>query len=144
MTIAEPRQGAADAQALDFEFELNATLDKVWRALTEPQLVAGWLAPDAIGADLGGPVDCRVLEAEPERFIRYAWRGDGEAGPLETEVLFELAQTGAKVRLRLTHSGFLPAAVAAASPRVVSLAAHRARRRPMAGLAGLGGLKWAA
>ncbi len=144
MTIAKLQDPAAEPEALDFEVELDATLDKVWRALSDPDLVAAWLAPHTVGAALGGPIDCRVLEAQPERLIRYAWRGDGDAGPLKTEILFELtALDEGGVRLRLRHSGFSPAAVALATPRVVSLAAHRKARHP-ATIARPVELKWAA
>ena len=143
MTITEPCEDVADTQALDFEVDLEAAPDKVWRALTEPDLVAVWLAPQAIGADLGGPIDCRLLEAEPEHFVRYAWRGEGAAGPLETEVLFEIAPIETGVRLRITHSGFAPAVMLVAAPRVVSLASYRARRGPRSTTC-QGGLKWAA
>ena len=144
MTMAKPHEPAPDSEALVQEFELDASIDQVWRALTEPDLLAAWLEPDKVGAELGGPIDCRQLDAEPGRRVRYAWRGDGEAGPLDTEVTFELSPTEAGgVLLRVIQNGFVPATMTSARPRVVSLAAHRARRRP-APTACLGGLKWVA
>ena len=134
---------ANDAPAegsLAFEVELDAPVEQVWRALTEPELLAAWLAPEQVGPEHAGPIDWEPIEAEPGRSVRYAWRGEGEAGLLDTEVLFEVRPTEAGgSRLVITHSGFAPAR----ADEVVSLADHRARRRP-AMIAQHGALQWAA
>lgn len=88
----------------------------VWRALTEPDLIEHWLMATDFRAEVGaefqfradpqpgwdGVVNCRVLEVEPERRLRYTWVG----GPLDTEVAFTLTRTDQGTRLRVEHSGF--------------------------------------
>jgi uncharacterized protein YndB with AHSA1/START domain len=86
------------------ECDLAEAPGKVWRALTEPELVASWLVPD--------DVDCRVMEAEPERLLRCAWRSrgderDGLDDRFDTVVTFELSETEhGGTHLRIVHEGF--------------------------------------
>lgn len=99
------------------ECDLPDAPEKVWRALTVPELLAVWLAPNDIrpepGArfrlaatpDLGGPVECEVLTAEAPHLLRYRWRQ--EDGALDSVVSFELTRTvRGGTRLRLVHDGF--------------------------------------
>jgi uncharacterized protein YndB with AHSA1/START domain len=85
---------------------------KVWRALTEPELVARWWAPGDVRAVVGhrfemdmgrwGMQPCEVLAVEPERLFRYRF-----AEPtLNTIITWELRQEGTGTRLVLTHEGF--------------------------------------
>jgi uncharacterized protein YndB with AHSA1/START domain len=85
---------------------------KVWRALTEPELVARWWAPGNIRAEVGhrfemdmgpwGKQPCEVLAVEPLRLFRYRF-----AEPtLNTIITWELAPEDAGTRLKLTHEGF--------------------------------------
>jgi uncharacterized protein YndB with AHSA1/START domain len=85
---------------------------RVWRALTEPALVARWWAAGDIRAEVGHRFDmdmgpwgmqpCEVLAVEPERLFRYRF-----AQPtLDTIITWELAQEGSGTRLTLTHEGF--------------------------------------
>lgn len=106
-----------------FECDLPQAPEKVWRALTVPELVAAWLMPNDLTPEQGarftlnglpqevGDVACEVLDIEPERLIRYSWR-DEEARRLDLDstVTFELARTAVGgTHLRITHSGFLRA-----------------------------------
>ncbi|MEM9381050.1 MAG: SRPBCC domain-containing protein [Planctomycetota bacterium] len=90
--------------------------EHVWRALTEPELLARWLMPNDFeprvghrftfrtdpGPGFDGIVRCEVLElVEPERLV-LSWRG----GPLDTRVQFELRPEGASTRLIMEHTGF--------------------------------------
>jgi uncharacterized protein YndB with AHSA1/START domain len=86
------------------ECDLEDRPGKVWRALTEPNLVASWLVPE--------DVDCQVMEAEPERLLRCSWRSrnderDGLGDRLDTVVTFELSETErGGTHLRIVHGGF--------------------------------------
>ncbi|TQC47930.1 SRPBCC domain-containing protein [Rhodococcus sp. WS4] len=82
---------------------------KVWRALTEPELLARWWASGDIAATVGhrfhldmpgwGSVPCEVVEVEPERRLVYTFT---ENWTLTWNVVPE----GTSTRLFLEHSGF--------------------------------------
>jgi uncharacterized protein YndB with AHSA1/START domain len=82
------------------ECDLPESPEKVWKALTDPGLLAGWL-PEA--------VNCEILAAEPDRLLCYRWRaGEGDADavgrPVESVVTFELTGTAAGgTHLRVDH-----------------------------------------
>lgn len=115
-----PTEKPARSQTeLSLEFDLSHPPEKVWRALTDPALLEKWLLP-VIGFDLtpgaaftfktqpypnwDGTVNCRMLEIEPMRRLRYAWT----VPFLETVVTFTLAPTASGTRLSLVQSGFKP------------------------------------
>lgn len=93
---------------------------RVWKALTDPALLAKWLMPNDFrpevghrftfwtdprpGAGFDGVISCEVLASEPERLLRYSWRG----GPLDTTVTWTLVAEGRGTRLFLEHDGFDP------------------------------------
>jgi uncharacterized protein YndB with AHSA1/START domain len=106
-------------EVLSFEFELSHPPEKVWRALTEPELLSEWLlpvvdarfepgasfhfmAPPQPGWD--GIVSCRVVEVETYRKLSYSW----VVGDLDTVVTFTLYPTESGTRLTLVQSGFKP------------------------------------
>ena len=108
-------------ETISFEFDLHHLPEKVWRALTEPDLLAEWLLP-AIDLKLksgaaftlktqpypgwDGIVNCRILEIEAPRKLSYAWVvGDME---IDTVVTFTLTPTASGTRLSLVQSGFKP------------------------------------
>jgi uncharacterized protein YndB with AHSA1/START domain len=110
----------SQTDAISFEFDLRHPPEKVWRALTRPELLAEWLLPvfdfkPETGAAFrfktqphpgwDGSVNCRVLEVEALRTLRYAWVvGD----MLDTVVTFTLTPTPSGTRLSLVQSGFKP------------------------------------
>ncbi|WP_342238958.1 SRPBCC family protein [Inquilinus sp. OTU3971] len=149
--------------AVVVDCDLDQPPEKVWRALTEPELLGAWLLPNDIRTEVGrpetgkrftlrdgpgAPIDCEVLAAEPPRLLRYSWRGrDADAGgrTLDTVVTFTLDGTAAGgTRLRIVHSGFR----AEALPWTGTPAPRRGRRlaaRPLAKASAIGGrLRWAA
>ncbi len=111
----------AQSDAIAFEFDLPHPPAKVWRALTDPVLLADWLLP-VVGFDLApgtaftfqappfpgwnGVVHCRVLASVPRRSLSYAW-AVGDLG-LTTVVTFTLTPTATGTRLDLVQSGFRP------------------------------------
>jgi uncharacterized protein YndB with AHSA1/START domain len=85
------------------ECELPDPPEKVWRALTEPDLVAEWLTD---GEPV--PIEHEVVLQEPHRLLRYAWR-DGR--DVESLVTFELERTASGgTNLRVIHTGITEAA----------------------------------
>jgi uncharacterized protein YndB with AHSA1/START domain len=109
------------SETLSFEIDLQHSPQKVWRALTEPELLAQWLLP-VTGLDLAqgaaftfntrpvggwdGVVKCRVLENDAHKKLSYAWVvGDME---LDTVVTFTLSPRPSGTRLSIVQSGFKP------------------------------------
>jgi uncharacterized protein YndB with AHSA1/START domain len=86
----------------------------VWRALTEPELLASWWAPGDIKPIVGhrftmdmgewGQQPCEVLEVEPERLLSYTFA----EGVLDTTITWRLEAEGSGTRLFLVHDGFEP------------------------------------
>jgi uncharacterized protein YndB with AHSA1/START domain len=113
------RTPRSQTESLVFEFDLHHAPEKVWRALTDPVLLAEWLlpvvelklepgaaftlkAPPQPGWD--GLVSCRVLEIEAHRKLSYTW----VVGDIDTVVTFALTPTASGTRLSLVQSGFRP------------------------------------
>lgn len=118
MTIVDTTtRGQGDT--LSFEFDLPHPPQKVWRALTDPTLLAEWLLPVVgLGLEPGteftfqappqpgwdGTVRCRTLAADEPRSLSYAWVvGDVE---IDTVVTFTLTPTASGTLLSLEQSGF--------------------------------------
>jgi uncharacterized protein YndB with AHSA1/START domain len=112
----------SQTESISFEFDLPHSPEKVWRALTDPALLAEWLLPvlDDLQLEPGsaftlkaqpqpgwdGTVSCRILEIEAPRKLSYTWVvGDNW---LDTVVTFSLAPTSSGTRLSLVQSGFKP------------------------------------
>lgn len=95
---------------------------KVWRALTQPWLIAEWLMANDFVAEVGhrftlrtdpmphwnGEVACEVLEIEPEARLVYVWNTEGPDGSpgLRTIVSFSLSAKGRGTLLRVEQTGF--------------------------------------
>ena len=107
----------SQSDSIAFDFELPHPPAKVWRALTDPELLSQWLLPPlgeglAPGATFAfhappqpgwdGVVQCRFVEIEAERKLRYTW----VVGDLDTVVTFTLTPTPTGTHLELTQSGF--------------------------------------
>jgi uncharacterized protein YndB with AHSA1/START domain len=93
---------------------------KLWRALTQPHLMAEWLMRNdfapvrghrfTLTGDWGGVLDCEVLEIEPERRLTYSWNHVHEdpAFDLRSVVTFTLSATSEGSHLRVEQTGFRP------------------------------------
>src|SRR2546428_1222508 len=101
------------------EYDLPHPPAKVWRALTEPELLAAWLMNNDMRPLVGqsfafkdkpmpwwdGIVHCEMLEIDRHKRLRYSWR----AGALDTLGPWALTPTpSGGTRLALEHSGLLP------------------------------------
>lgn len=106
---------------LMMEFDLHHSPQKVWRALTDPALLAQWLLPvvdpdhklQPGGAftfqaqpqpNWDGAVNCRYLEIEAQRKLSYAW----VVGDIDTTVTFTLTPTATGTHLSIVQAGFKP------------------------------------
>jgi uncharacterized protein YndB with AHSA1/START domain len=109
-----------DSNTVVTECDLPETPEKVWKALTTPELLAKWL-PEA--------KDCEVLAAEPNRLLRYRWRAgeddrDESGRELDSVVTFELTHMpSGGTHLRVDHRVLVAAPV---------IALFRVRQEPTA------------
>jgi uncharacterized protein YndB with AHSA1/START domain len=124
--MTEPESPTAAEAPLSFECDLPDPPEKVWRALTEPELLAAWMMPNDMKAQAGtrfafagpdAPIECEVLEAEPGKLLRYSWRERTSAKDMETLPAFDSVVTFTLVgtrtggtHLRIVHDGFVPVA----------------------------------
>jgi uncharacterized protein YndB with AHSA1/START domain len=105
-----------DTKTLSLEYEFPHPPAKVWRALTERDLLARWLMSNDMNATVGasftfsmkpvggwdGIVRGEVLESEPPKRLSYTWRSAG----VDTVVTWTLAATsGGGTKLSLEQSG---------------------------------------
>jgi uncharacterized protein YndB with AHSA1/START domain len=118
MTLVD-KTAPSQGESISFEFDLHHSPEKVWRALTDPVLLAEWLLP-VVDLELepgvaftfkreplpgwDGIVNCRILEVEAHRKLSYTWG----VGDMDTVVTFTLAATASGTRLLLVQSGFKP------------------------------------
>jgi uncharacterized protein YndB with AHSA1/START domain len=111
----------SQSETLAFEFDLHHSTEKVWRALTDPTLLAEWLLPVVDfqlepGATFAfktqpypgwdGTVNCQVIAIEAKTKLSYKWVV-GDMG-LDTVVTFTLSPTASGTRLSIVQSGFKP------------------------------------
>lgn len=98
-----------DTDALVFECALEASPEKVWRALTIPEYLERWLKPEK-------DLDLAVVTSEENRSLTYRWREAGQGaivGMEDSLVTFELTPTtDGGTWFKLTHA---PMAVPAAA-----------------------------
>lgn len=115
----------ADLRTIHLDEFLPYPPEKVWRALTEPDLIARWLMPNDFKLEIGhrftfrtdpipavgfgGIGHSEVLDFEPEKMLRIAWRAAPEdESSLDSTVTFTLEPEGTGTRLFLEHDGFDP------------------------------------
>jgi uncharacterized protein YndB with AHSA1/START domain len=109
----------SQSEAISFELDLKHAPEKVWRALTTPELLAEWLLPvTGFRLDPGaafvlrtqaypgwdGTVSCKMLEIEAQRKLSYSW----DVPFLSTVVTFTLTPSASGTRLQIVQSGFKP------------------------------------
>ncbi|WP_405853955.1 SRPBCC domain-containing protein [Streptomyces sp. NBC_01515] len=97
---------------------------RVWRAVTDPELIPLWTAtgaggrPEDFATTVGttfkfiakpkpgwsGVVVCKVLEVRESALLRYSWQDEG--GGEVTEVAYRLEAHGSGTRFTYDHTGF--------------------------------------
>ncbi len=93
-------------------------IERVWRALTDPDMIERWLmAPTGYEAKVGsrfvlretpredcrGQVECEVLELSPPTRMVWSWRGAED--PTTTRLVIALQADERGTRLTLRHTG---------------------------------------
>ena len=104
--------------------EYPHTVAKVWRVMTDPELMPLWTSTGQGGRAEGfsptvgthfqfiarptpgwrGIVDCEVLEVDAPRLLRFSWVGDVGAKP--SFVAYRLEPIDGGTRLTWEHTGF--------------------------------------
>lgn len=102
------------------EREMPHPPEKIWRALTQPHLIAEWLMKNDfspivghrfnLSGDWGGVLDCEVLAVEANRSLSYTWNfaHDDAAYALQSVVTFTLTPSSKGTLLRMEQAGFRP------------------------------------
>lgn len=102
---------APEIRTVVVEREMPFPASRIWRALTQPELIAEWLLKSDFAPEVGrafrfvqdwGEIECRVIEVEPETSLAYTWAAFG----LESTVTWTLIPTGQGTRLRMEQTGF--------------------------------------
>ena len=106
------------SEQIQHTITVKASREKVFKALTDADELMRWF-PSQVKSDprpggafryewkfqdesQNGLQEGQYLEVEEYEKIRYPW----EAGPLATEVVFELSETGDGTQVDLRHSGW--------------------------------------
>lgn len=115
------------ARSIVVERTLPHPPEKIWRALTQSELIAEWLMHNDFDARLGGRftfrgkpignwngiVNCEITEFQPPRRLVYTWKGGavqnlGHAVELDSVVEWTLTPVRGGTLVRMEHSGFGP------------------------------------
>ncbi|MEZ0168574.1 SRPBCC domain-containing protein [Microvirga sp. TS319] len=111
---------SAATHSVIVEREMDHPPERIWRALTQPHLIAEWLMKNDFApivghrfnlrGDWGGVLDCEVLVVEPTRVLSYTWNftHDDPAFDMKSVVTFTLIPTNRGTHLRMEQSGFRP------------------------------------
>lgn len=97
---------------------------KLWRALTEPELIAQWLMPGDFRLEVGhvftlqgkpigatgfsGLIRAEVLDFEPLKFLSVGWQDAADLDSVDWTITWTLRPEGRGTRLFLLHDGFDP------------------------------------
>jgi uncharacterized protein YndB with AHSA1/START domain len=107
-----------ELRSVVIEREIAAPAEKIWRALTQPHLIAEWLMKNDFKPveghrftlsrtprpDVNVVIDCAVTAVEPNRTLSYTWSAYG----LDSVVTFSLTPTASGTMLRVEQAGFGP------------------------------------
>src|ERR1700735_3682757 len=107
---------AAATRTLVIEKEMPHPAEKIWRALTQSNLMEEWLMKNDFKPEVGhrfsfraapvpnwkGIVDCEVLALEPNSRLSYSWGSMG----MKSVVAWTLTPTQGGTHVRMEQSGF--------------------------------------
>ena len=107
---------ATETRSVIVERDFAFAPEKIWRALTQPHLIAEWLMKNDFVPQVGhrfslrmepqpnwnGIIDCQVLAVDPFTTLRYTW---GTMG-MGSVVTFTLTPTDAGTHVRVEQAGF--------------------------------------
>jgi uncharacterized protein YndB with AHSA1/START domain len=109
-----------ETRSVVVEREIPYPPEKIWRALTQPHLIAEWLMKNDfipivghrfnLRGEWGGVLDCEVIAIEPNSTLSYTWNftHDNAAYDLKSVVTFTLTPTSTGTLLRMEQVGFRP------------------------------------
>jgi len=102
---------ATQTRSVIVEREIAFPPEKIWRALTRPELLEEWLMKTDFQPAMDhrfqfrgdwGAVDCKILAVEPHKLLSYSWAAYG----LESVVTWTLTATAKGTKLRMEQAGF--------------------------------------
>jgi uncharacterized protein YndB with AHSA1/START domain len=106
-------KAATETRTVVVERDIPYPPARIWRALTQPHLIAEWLMQNDFKPVVGhsfnlradwGSVDCQVLTIEADKTLSYTWNAMG----LESVVTWTLTPTRTGTHLRMEQTGFQP------------------------------------
>ncbi len=104
---------ASTIKSITLERDLPFAQDRIWRALTQPELLAEWLMATDFAPLMGHDfrftsdwvtVHCRLLDIAPQTRLSYSWA----AHDVDTVLTWTLEPSATGTLLRLHQSGFRP------------------------------------
>ncbi len=116
LSVGSASQGkishSSDGYSIRFERPLKHPVEKVWAAISDPLLMALWLAPAQIELKIGGHFQLefshapsvargKIIELDTFRVLAYTWK---ETGSTTSLVRWELTPSPEGCLLVLTHS----------------------------------------
>jgi uncharacterized protein YndB with AHSA1/START domain len=121
---------------INIEQSLNAPLDRVWTAWTDPKQLCPWFALranvvpkrgeayelfwDLAHPELKSTLGCRITFIQPQRWLGFTWRGptifddlmneNAVAPPPPTHVTVRFVPHGEQTTVHVSHTGWLEGA----------------------------------
>lgn len=107
-----------ESRSVIVERDIPHPPERIWRALTQPDLIAEWLmknnfAPIVghefnLNGEWGGVLECKVLVVEQWQKLSYTWNHahSDPAYNLNTVVTFTLTRTAVGTHLHVEQKGF--------------------------------------
>jgi uncharacterized protein YndB with AHSA1/START domain len=109
--------GKASIPAIEKTLTIDADIDRVWAALTDPEDIESWMRDDQIKVSLkeggkyvlfAGSTTGKFIEIVEPEVLEYSWRmSDWAKDTPDTSVRWELEPSGNKTKVRLIHKGFV-------------------------------------